>query len=363
MGPQDANSRSNRQTSRRHPCVTPSRRRRLHSRRTRTTRAQFAYYKRAVAALVKWKKSQAQAVNSLQHRTDDAHRADAIVTGNPCRTLATKIRNCNSNHLRNIRCREGICPRCRYDRIQARASAAVLEFAKHPSQHIFFATVLIRAERRLFDCAITTSSPQTSRNRWPTDSEISFKTRQQIERACKELDAAFRTLRSTTLLVEGAFEFAVVNVRTCGTNKSRFLNDLGFETGPSAPGPDVAVLHLHFVVAAKTGHAYIPADEIAEAIRRRFPHRFQVMIMPLRIAPSPQTEVVRVISYAWKSFTDFRPARVAEIALTLSKLGFRRLRFSRRWNRTRRPSPTFTSQTPTNASNQTSLVPTSSREA
>ena len=299
------------------------------SRRT-ASRRQLAYYRRAAEALAKWKRGRQLAEDLREHGAKGARKAVELHKSNPCRILASALRRCNAGKSPACRCRTGICPRCRPEQIRSRASDALKEFSSHPQGHIFLATVLVSAERQLFDAVVTTNILDPLARRWPTSAEMTVKARAQIKQTRQKLDSAFKSIKATTVIAEGAFEYAVVDVRTCGPNKARFLNDLGYATGQFAQGTDVAVLHLHFVIVAKAGANYISADTLSEAFRRRVPHRHQVQLTPLWMTPAPQAEIVRVISYAWKSFTNFRPGRIAEISLTLSRLGFRTLAFSRR---------------------------------
>lgn len=306
----------------------------LSSRRT-ASRRQLAYYRRAAEALAKWKRARQLAEELREHGAKGARKAVELHKSNPCRILASALRRCNAGKSSACRCRTGICPRCRPEQIRSRASDALPEFSKHPHGYIYLATVLVAADRRLFDPVVTTNILDPLARRWPTSAEMTVKARAQIKQTRRKLDSAFKSLKATTVIAEGAFEYTVVDARSCGPNKARFLNDLGYATGQFAQGTDVAVLHLHFVIVAKAGASYISADTLSEAFRRRFPHRHQVQLTPLWMTPSPQTEIVRVISYAWKSFTNFRPGRIAEISLTLSRLGFRTLAFSRRRHKAR----------------------------
>lgn len=157
-----------------------------------------------------------------------------------------------------------------------------------------------------------------------------------LARAKTDLDKCLASLAPASLAADGSFEFDVLPVAGAGVQRDRFLQALkAAEPQTFVPqAKDLFLLHVHMMVSASRLGVPVRRDEIAAALRTRFPHPHQVDVRPLDARKQQHTNIKNLVSYGLKTKTDFRDARVRDLALILKALGWRALAFRRCWTRT-----------------------------
>lgn len=289
---------------------------------------QLAFQERALTALAACPCAKEVADIHLHAGPLAVARAREIVSSDPCRMLASRVRACAPKRQQ---CRQLICMHCRRNHIMKRAKLAIPDFLGHPVDRVYWVTILLSAERQLFEPTIITNVLDPCGVRLPTRREVGTIFRSVVHKGRHDVDRAVRTLKPIRYIAEGAFELSVVDPVTCGAQKARFLQDLGYPTGEAAdPGSDLVLLHLHFAVVIETRNGYATGAEISAALAHQFPHRHQVLVMPIDRRKPLNRNLVDLTSYAWKTHTNFRTDRVVETARVLEAVGIRGLSFERR---------------------------------
>lgn len=254
--------------------------------------------------------------------------------------LAASIKFCaaprigHSNSVWSRKCGHPFCPRCRRTNIGARVDAANRTFSRMRADQIYFVTVLCDViAGRPMDLVVPDPFDTRSSPAAPSNGLIRNWIGPHLSRAKEHLDRALKSLKPVILFADGSFEFSVLPVTGAGVQKDRFLAAFAAANPGSIPASaaDVLVLHVHMLLSAKSSNRPIGRDEIAAALRKVFPHQHQVEVRPLDRRMPLQTNVMRLVSYALKAHTDFRPERVRDLALILPALGRKAMAYRRRW--------------------------------
>lgn len=292
---------------------------------------QLSHLERALSAIQSCRQAQALADEVAAAGWQGLDVARQILASDPSRMLHAKISSCSHNLRNAYRCAQNICPRCRNEHIRKRLRSALPAFNAHPRDDVYWGTLLVSAERQLFEPKIVPNILDPLGARLPTRGEVASKLLEHIRLVRAQVDNALRSLKPVTYIAEGAFELSVIEPATCGAQKARFLQDLGYATGSAAePGLDLVLPHLHFLMLLRSTTGYANGSEITTALTRTFPHRHQVLVMPMDKRKVLSSNIVRLASYASKTHTDFRPERVTEIARVLEAVGRQGLLYARR---------------------------------
>lgn len=258
------------------------------------------------------------------------------------RALAASISKCGAPRNTHGRaswapkCGHPICPRCRRAQIQRRVEAANHTFDHPRFRTLWWVTVLN---------AVLPGSPMDLAVRDPFESQkplvappassIRDWIGPALARAKTDLDECLASMAPASLAADGSFEFDVLPVAGAGAQKDRFLQSLK-AAQPQAfvpPPKDLFLLHVHMMVSASRSGVPVGRDEIAAALRKRFPYPHQVDVRPLDARKQRHTNIKNLVSYALKTKTDFRAPRVRDLALILKALGWRALAFRRCWTK------------------------------
>jgi hypothetical protein len=259
------------------------------------------------------------------------------------RDVAASISKCGTTRSadgrtsRTIKCGHPFCPRCRRAYIQRRVAAASDTFAVPRFRTLWWVTVLAAVlPGSPMDLAVRDPFEPQKQLAAPSASSIRDWVGPALTRARTELDECLNSLAPASLAADGSFEFDVLPVASAGVQKDRFLQALR-DVEPHAfqpPTNDLFLLHIHMLVSASRSRKPVGRNEIAAALRTRFPHPHQVEVRPLDARKERHTNIKNLVSYALKTKTDFRAARVRDLALILEALGWRALAFRRRWTKT-----------------------------
>jgi hypothetical protein len=259
------------------------------------------------------------------------------------RAMAASIPKCGTTRSadgrtsRTIKCGHPFCPRCRRAQIQRRVAAASDTFAVPRFRTLWWVTVLAAVlPGSPMDLAVRDPFEPQKPLAAPSTSAIRNWVGPALTRARTELDECLNSLAPASLAADGSFEFDVLPVASAGVQKDRFLRALR-DVEPQAfqpPTNDLFLLHVHMLVSASRSRKPVGRNEIAAALRTRFPHPHQVDVRPLDARKERHTNIKNLVSYALKTKTDFRAARVRDLAMILAALGWRALAFRRRWTKT-----------------------------
>lgn len=238
-------------------------------------------------------------------------------------------------------CRHPFCTFCRRAFVANRIQSALKLFDGHPRGAFRWVTVICSVREWLVRPPFA-EDPVF----WPdrlthaTDDHVRDAIASQVAEAKATFDRAVRELRPSLFLAQGAFEFDVVDAGCCGAQKTRLFEDLR-SVDPSVPTSGHAfVLHLHALVVATRGGSYVAGGELTEALKFRFPHRHQVLVMPMRANGTVKQNVAKLTAYPLKGFSDFPDVKVVELGRALAVFGRRKLLFRReKGTRSLTPSP------------------------
>jgi hypothetical protein len=252
-----------------------------------------------------------------------------LIAADPVRKLARKMRACATGDRFVPRCRHAQCPRCRRHHVGRRIDDALRVFGALPAHRVFWVSVLVSVSAELFEPRVQTNLIDS---RLPTQREVAHRIRRDITASRAKIDGAIKALKPETYAADGAFEFCVIDPRSCGAQKTRFLQDMGVKTGADADAhqQDVLLLHAHFVCAVKRKRGYATAMAITRALKKKFPGRRRVFVKGLDSRKVLPTNVRKLVGYSLKAFSDFRPERAVEVARVLEAVGTRSMSYVRR---------------------------------
>lgn len=259
-------------------------------------------------------------------------RADAKT-----RQLAAKIERClnRQRYRRSTDCKQLTCMQCRKPFISEQVKRARNRFEGHPPGCMHFITIPLDLLKSLVPAPDYANILDPNSLTLANDAEIKKYLTAKLRKCRADLDRALRSLNSDFLLCMGAFEFDVVDPATAGKQKLRFISDFHAAVPSSeyVAAPDLVLLHLHALVVVKRGDCYLTAEELKEALKPFFPHRYQLVVDPLMGNDPYATALMKRISYPLKTFTDFRDDRAREIAKALQAVGRRGVLYHRNWRR------------------------------
>ncbi|MFM9863447.1 MAG: hypothetical protein ACKVRO_07555 [Micropepsaceae bacterium] len=252
-------------------------------------------------------------------------------------SLAAKITGCNQRRGRldpDDRwprfCRHPFCAHSRKTFIAKRIQSALKLFEGHPREAFLWTTVICAGKDHLVRPPFA-EDPVF----WPerlthaTDAQVRAAVLSMIDEAKPKLDAALKELEPSLFLAQGSFEFDVIDFRNCGVQKARFLGDYSREHPELTLAGDVFLFHLHAVVVAKRGGSYVTASELTKVLKARFPHRHQVLVMPMSQIGHVKQNVAKLTCYPLKGFSDFHDKCVVELGRALAVVGRHKLLFRR----------------------------------